>query len=122
MIPVHPVTPKPADSEARKWKICDGNNHLTNRSEPADTELGSAGAGGTGTGQKRGDGGVELCRHRLHPPLVQRLWLSYVAGAILQVQEADGRGVALERLVRERIDLQRSSRWRNRTSLLVGEW
>ena len=118
MIPVHPVTPKPADSEARKWKICDGNNHLTNRSEPADTELGSAGAGGTGTGQKRGDGGVELCRHRLHPPLVQRL--SFVAGAILQ--EADGRGVALERLVRERIDLQRSRRWRNRTSLLVGEW
>ena len=101
-------------------------NHLTNRSEPADTELGSAGAGGdpdgTGTDQERGDGGVELCRHRLHPPLVQRLWLSYVAGAILQVQEADGRGVALERLVRERIDLQRSRRWRNRTSLLVGEW
>ena len=118
MIPVHPVTPKPADSEARKWKICDGNNHLTNRSEPADTELGSAGAGGTGTGQKRGDGGVELCRHRLHPPLVQRL--SSVAGAILQ--QADGRGVALERLARERIDLQRSKRWRNRTSLLDGEW
>ena len=119
MIPVHPVTPK---SEQGSGRFVTATNHLTNRSEPADTELGSAGAGGdpdgTGTDQERGDGGVELCRHRLHPPLVQRL--SFVAGAILQ--EADGRGVALERLVRERIDLQRSSRWRNRTSLLVGEW
>lgn len=88
------------------------NNHLTDRSEPADTELGShdrsagAGIGGTGTDQEGGDGGVELRRHRLHPPLVERL--SSVASAVI-LEEADGRGVALERLIRERINLHRSN-------------
>jgi len=91
-------------------------NHLTNRSEPADTELGSqrrntipcsirTGTGGTETDQERGDGGVELCCHRLHPPLVQMV--SCGASVVVVLQEADGRGVALERLIREGINLER---------------
>ena len=104
-----------AGSKIRKWKICDGNNNLTNRSEPADTELGSqrrnttpcsirtrTGTSGTGTDQERGDGGVELCCHRLHPQLVQMV----SCGASVVLQEADGRGVALERLIREGINLE----------------
>jgi hypothetical protein len=88
-----------------EWKICDRNNHLTNRSEPADTELGT-GIGGTGRDQERGDGGVELRRHCLHPPLVQRV-SSAATAAVLE--EADGRGVSLEGLIRERVNLPRSN-------------
>lgn len=61
-------------------------------------------AGTIAADQERGDGFVELCCHRLHPPPVQTL--SCGAGVVLQDQEADGRGVALERLIREGINLQ----------------